>query len=73
MLVNTADKSFQGTNEGFYHAANSKLVSGLTRIIPDYQVLGTAISEIFRWMGYVASTTGVFSQTDRPAPIVEFY
>jgi hypothetical protein len=43
MLLHTAGKSFQGTDEGFDHAANSKSVSGLTRMIPDFQALGTAI------------------------------
>jgi hypothetical protein len=38
------------------HAANSKSVSGLTRIIPDFQAHCIAISQIFGWMSYVAST-----------------
>jgi len=43
MLLHTADKSFQGTAEGFDHAVNSKSVSGLARMIPDFQALGIAI------------------------------
>jgi hypothetical protein len=42
------------------HAANSKSVSGLTRIIPDFQAHCIAISQIFGWMRYVASTRPLF-------------
>jgi len=43
MLLHMADKSFQGTDDGFDHAVNSKSVSGLTRTISDLQALSTAI------------------------------
>jgi hypothetical protein len=56
MLLHAADISLQETDETLDHAANSKSVSGLTRIIPDFHALGIAISQIFGWMSYVAST-----------------
>jgi len=55
-MLHTAGKSFQGTDDGFDHAANSKSVSGLTRMIPDFQALSTAICQKFEWMSKVAST-----------------
>jgi len=57
MLLHTADKSFQGTDEGFDHAANSKSVSGLTSMIPDFQAYRIAIYQKFERMSKVASTT----------------
>jgi len=56
MLLHTAGESFQGTDEGFDHAANSKSVSGLTSMILDFQALGTAICQKFERMSKVAST-----------------
>jgi hypothetical protein len=50
MLLHTAGKSFQGTDECLDHAANSKSVSELARMIPDFQALGITISQIFGWM-----------------------
>jgi len=63
MLLHTAGKSFQGTDECLDHAANSNSVFGLASIIPDFQARGIAISQKFEWMSYVASTarTGVFN------------
>jgi hypothetical protein len=59
ILLHTADKSFQGTNEGFDYEINSKSVSGLTRMIPDFQALGIAIYQKFERMSK-ASTAGLF-------------
>jgi hypothetical protein len=56
MLLHTANKSFQGTDEGFDHAANSKSVSELTSMIPDFQARSTAICQKFERMSKVAST-----------------
>jgi len=56
MLLHAADKSFQGTDKTLAHAANSKSVSGLARMIPDFQALGITIAQKFRWMSQVAST-----------------
>lgn len=56
LLLHTADKSLQGTDKSFDHAANSKSVSGLTRIIPDFQAIGIAISQKFKRMSEVART-----------------
>jgi hypothetical protein len=41
---------------GFEHAANSKSVSGLTSMIPDYQALSIAICQKFERMSKVAGT-----------------
>jgi hypothetical protein len=57
MLLHTANKSFYGTDKSFDHAANSKSVSESASIILDFQALGIAISQKFKWMSNVASTT----------------
>jgi len=54
MLLHTAGKSFQGTDECLDHAANSNSVSGLASIIPDFLALNIPISQKFEWMSYVA-------------------
>jgi len=46
----TVDKSFQRRDEGFDHVVNYISVSGLARMIPDFQALGITISQKFRWM-----------------------
>jgi hypothetical protein len=49
----TADKLFQGTDEGFDHPVTSKSVSGFTSMISDFQALSASICQKFERMSEV--------------------